>query len=111
MFIYVVEEIWQCQFPRWSQQCFDIMTKTNDNLMVRDTGTLGSSRLSCITEKRLECCQVKDGNLCYFRAIQGRSGIPVSPELVKYTPIPYDWKKVLLHRGSQWFFSLFWEVE
>ena len=33
-------EIWQCQFQNWSQRCFDIMTKMNDNVMVRDTGTL-----------------------------------------------------------------------
>ena len=40
MLIHDMEEIWRCQFPRWSQQCFDIMTKRNDNLMVRDIGTL-----------------------------------------------------------------------
>ena len=32
-------EIWQCQFPNWPLRCFDIMTKMNDNLMVRDIGT------------------------------------------------------------------------
>ena len=62
------------------------------------------------TKKRLEYCQDKDGNLSYFRAIQGHSGgIPISPKLIKYTRIPYDWKKYLYLTGSQWFFSLFWE--
>ena len=45
-------------------------------------------------KKRLECCQDKDGHLSYFRAIRGHSGgIPISPELLKYTPVPFDWKK------------------
>ena len=59
------------------------------------------------TKKRLEYCQDKDGNLCYFRAIQGHSGgIPISPELMKYTPISYDWKKYLFHKGiCQWVFQ------
>ena len=58
------------------------------------------------TDKRLEYCQDKDGNLCYFRAFQGHSGgIPRSPALMKYTLIPYDWKKYFYHRGSQGVFQ------
>ena len=58
------------------------------------------------TKKRLEYCQDEDGNICYFRAIQGHSGgIPISPELRKYTRIPHDWKEYLYHRGSQWVFQ------
>ena len=50
------------------------------------------------TEKRLEYCQDKDGNLTCFWAFQGHSGgIPVGPELMKHTPVPYDWKKYIYH--------------
>ena len=46
------------------------------------------------------------GNLCYFRAVQGHSGgIPISPELMKYTPISSGWKKYLFHKGNQWVFQ------
>ena len=37
--------------------------------------------------------------------LSGHSGgIPLSPELMKYTPGPYDWKEYIYHKGSQWFF-------
>ena len=53
------------------------------------------------TKKRLENCQDGDGNLRYFRATQGHSGVfPISPELLKCTPIPYNWKEYMYHRGS-----------
>ena len=105
MLVHDMEETWQCQFLSWSQQCFDIMTKMNDNVTVRDVGTLLNQYwwkrlhkkgawdfdddgywLRLIhdgsTEKRLDYCQDKDGKLSYFRAIQGYSdGIPLSPEV------------------------------
>ena len=97
----------------------------NDNVMVRDIGTLQKPVLMKAfahkgardfddgywlrlihdgsTKKRLEYCQDEDGNLSFFRAIQGHSAsIPTSPVWMKYTPIPYDWKKYLYHIGSQW---------
>ena len=59
-----------------------------------------------VTKTRLEHCHDKDGNLSNFRAILGHSaGTPISPELIKYTPILYVWKKYLYHRGSQWIFQ------
>ena len=30
-----MEEIWQCRFPKRSQQCYVILTERNDNLMVQ----------------------------------------------------------------------------
>ena len=58
------------------------------------------------TKKLLEYCQDTDGNLCYFRATQGHSGgIPISPEIMRYTLIPYNWKEYLYHRGSSWVFQ------
>ena len=38
MLVHQVEDIWQCQFPRWSRQGFVILTKRNDKLMVQDIG-------------------------------------------------------------------------
>ena len=50
--------------------------------------------------------KIKMGNLSHFRAIQGHSGgIPVSPELKKYTLIPYDWKKYRLSQRKSMFFQ------
>ena len=47
---------------------------------------------------RIECCEDSHGSLCYLRAIQGHSGgIPISPELMKYTLLPCNWKDY--HRG------------
>ena len=43
--IHDMEGIWQCQFPNWSLGCFDMMTKMNDNVMVRDIGTLHKKEL------------------------------------------------------------------
>ena len=44
------------------------------------------------TKKLLEYCQDEDRTLCYFRAVQGHSGgIPITPVLMKYTPVPYNW--------------------
>ena len=58
------------------------------------------------TKKRLEFCQDKDENLCYFRAIQEHSGgTPICPELMKYTPFPCTWKEYIYHRGSAWIFQ------
>ena len=32
-------------------------------------------------------------------------GIPISPELMKCTPIPYKWKEYSNHKGSSWIFQ------
>ena len=56
-------------------------------------------------KKRLECCKDNNGSLCYLRAIQGHSGgIPISPELMNHTLIPYKWKEYIFHRGISWNF-------
>ena len=55
------------------------------------------------SERRVEYCVDHKNSLCYLRAIQGHSGgIPVVPELVGYTSIPYDWKEYIFHRGCSW---------
>ena len=48
---------------------------------------------------RMEYCKDSNGSLFYLRAVQGHSGgIPKSPELMKYTLIPYNWKEHIDHR-------------
>ena len=55
---------------------------------------------------RVEYCEDNNGSLCYFRAIQGHSGgAPISPELMNYTLIPYNWKEHIYHRGISWNFQ------
>ena len=52
------------------------------------------------SEKRVEYCVDHKNSLCYFRAIQGHSGsIPIMPELMGHTSIPYNWKEYIFHRG------------
>ena len=52
-------------------------------------------------KKRHECCKDEDGKLCYLRAIQGHfGGLPISPELMKYTLVPYKWMEYIYHRES-----------
>ena len=59
------------------------------------------------TSKRLGYCQDEDRDLGYFRAVQGHfGGIPISPELMKYTPLPYDWKKRPLAQRTSLGFSV-----
>ena len=56
-------------------------------------------------KRRLEWCKDNNGSLCYLRAIQGHSGgIPISPELMNHTLIPYKWKEYIFHRGISWNF-------
>ena len=123
-----MEEIWQCQFPNWSLRCFDffdqderqsdgsrhwdsikpVLMKAFAHKGARyfDDGYWLRRIHDGSTETRLEHCHDKDGNLSNFRAILGHSaGTPISPELIKYTPILYVWKKYLYHRGSQWIFQ------
>ena len=61
-------------------------------------------------KKRLEYCKDNIGSLSYGRAIQGHTrGIPISPELMNYTLIPYTWKEHIMHTGISWIFqSILW---
>ena len=55
------------------------------------------------SKKRVEYCLDNKKSLCYLRAIQRHSGgIPIRPEMMEYTFIPYDWKEYIFHRGSSW---------
>ena len=47
------------------------------------------------------------------RALQGHSGgIPVRPEMMEYTLIPYNWKEYIFHNGILWnFFNQFLGVD
>ena len=54
---------------------------------------------------RIEYCKDSNASLCCLRAIQGLSGgIPISPELMKYTLISDNWKEHIYHRGISWNF-------
>ena len=123
-----MEEIWQCQFPRWSQQCFrhydqderqrggsrhwdfikPVLMRASAHQGARDFDDGFWLRLihHGSTKKRLEYCHDEDGNLSYFRAIQGHTrGIPMSPELMKYTPCSIRLEIYLYHRRTQWVFQ------
>ena len=55
------------------------------------------------SKKRVECCMDHKISLLYFRAIQGHSGgLPIMPELMGYTSIPYNWKEYIFHKGCLW---------
>ena len=46
----------------------------------------------------IQYCKDNNGSLCYLREIQGHSGgIPISPELMNCTFIPYKWKEYIFH--------------
>ena len=64
-----------------------------------------------VLKKRLEYCQDEDEFLCYFRATQGHSGgVPMSPELMKYTTCSIRLENVpLSHRKSMGFSVYFGE--
>ena len=121
-------EIWQCQFPRWSQQCFrhydqderqrggsrhwdsikPVLMRAFAHQGARDFDDGFWSRLihDGSTKKWLEYCQDEDGNLSYFRAIQGHTrGIPTSPELMKLHTCSIRLEKYFFHGGSQWVFQ------
>ena len=55
---------------------------------------------------RIEFCKENNGYLCHERSIQGHSGgIPISPELMNYTVITYNWKEHIYHIGIMWNFQ------
>ena len=59
------------------------------------------------TKKSLEYCTDQDGNFEVFPSYSGTLWwySKISPELMKYTPIPYKWKEYIFHRGSSWIFQ------
>ena len=55
------------------------------------------------SKKRVEYCVDHKNSLAYFRAVQGHSGgIPIMPELMECTSIPYNWTEYIFHRGCLW---------
>ena len=55
---------------------------------------------------RIECCEDRNGSVCYLRAVQGHpGGVPISPELMNYTLFLYNWKEHIYHGGISWNFQ------
>ena len=49
---------------------------------------------------RFEICEDENGEIRYIRAIQGHSGgMIISPRLMNYVMIPYEWKRFIYHVG------------
>ena len=108
------EELCRCKSPNWLQGCYVITIKKNQNKMDHIIGTLMRSVLleafarmvqkhsqttihliqKGSNKKKVEYCVDHKNSLCCFQAIQGHSGgIPIVPELMGYTSIPYNWKE------------------
>ena len=52
------------------------------------------------SKKSVEYCVDHRNSFNHLRAIQGHSGgIPIMPELMGYTSVPYNWKQYICHRG------------
>ena len=62
--------------------------------------------MRAVLGKGLNNAKIKMDFLCYLRAIQGHSGgIPISPELMNCTLIPYSWIEHIYHRGRSLIFQ------
>ena len=118
------EEICRYKSPTWLQRWYVITIKTNENKTDQISGTHWSVLLKAFarhaaetfsdndwihlfhegsSKRRVEYCEDHKNSLYYFRTIQGHSsGIPMVPELMGCTSIPYDWKEYIFHRCCSW---------
>ena len=62
--------------------------------------------------KRKESNTAWTKNPCYLQVVQGHSaiqgpsgGIPINPEMMGHTLIPYNWKECIFHRAISWNFQ------
>ena len=127
-----MEDIWQHQFPRWSQQCFVMLTKRNNQLMVQDMGIqLNQCWRERLHMKEHKISAIKIGYAWYSwgqhqekaRILQTwRMGTYVLSELFRNTLVVFQqvqsWRNThVLHtigrstfttKEVRGFFSLFW---
>ena len=121
------EYIWQCQFPRLSQQCFVILTKRNHKLMVQDIAILLNQYwwgrlhikehkismmefgytwfMIAVPRNGSNIAKMKTGIYFISELFRDTLWYPTSPELMRYSPIPYDWKQYIYLRGCSWVLS------
>ena len=115
MLIHQVEDIWQCQFPRWSPQCFVTLTKRNDKLVVEDIGIhLNRYWWERLLLKEHRISAKKIGCAWFIRAAPRKGsniakmkmGIYVNSELFRDTPVVFQhiqnwWNTRLFHTNGR----------
>ena len=124
MRIHQMEDIWQLQYPGLLQKYCVVMTKMKNKPMVQDIGINLCQLVKAFAQEearyfdvgywlmlihegsnkmRIEYCKDNNGSPCYLQAVhQHSANIPIGPELMDYTLIPYKWKEYIYHRGISW---------